>query len=299
MGSEIVIDTLGVNGERARPRVRRGAPSRRERRAGFTLIEMLAAVVILVLIVLAMGRIYASSTKVYQETMKQAERDAAARAVMDFLAREISQALFDNANKQTNALLTMRYLANTTTNNFGLEGADEIWLLTANNNLRSDRQRESVMRVYFVGNYSGLTDAPTNEQYRFALWQNFIYPAITNSHPYAGGTNGLNWVDKNVLSRSRSYPLLENIRTFEIFAYADADGRRVYEWDSRDPQPLFCMDIYLETLSEADAIRAAQLAKSIGATNLITIQFVESAVRRHYQRIYFPNKTAYYDNGYP
>ncbi len=269
-------------------------------RAGFTLIEMLAAVVVLLLIVLAMGRIYASSTKVYQETMKQAERDAAARAVMDFLSREISQALFDNASSSTNALLTMRYRANTTPNNFGLEGADEIWLLTANNLTGINRPpRESVMRVYFVGNYSGLTDAPPNPQYRFALWQNFVNVSTNASHPYASGVTGLNWPESGVLTRARQYPLLENVRTFEIFAYADAAGRRVFEWDSRDPQPLFCMDIYLETLSEADAIRAAQLAATLGPNNTRTIEFVESVVRRHYQRIYFPNKFSYYDQGYP
>ncbi|HMP77372.1 MAG TPA: prepilin-type N-terminal cleavage/methylation domain-containing protein [Kiritimatiellia bacterium] len=268
-------------------------------RSGFTLIEMLASVVVLLLIVLAMGRLYASATKAYQETMKQAERDAGARAVMDFLSREISLAMFDNGNLNTNALLTMRYRANTAPENFGLEGADEIWLLSANNNLRSDRPREAVMRVYFVGNYMGLTDAPSNARYRFALWQNFAYPSTPDTHPYAGGTAGLDWPESGALNRSRMYPLLENVRTFEIFAYADADGTRVYEWDSRDPQPLFCMDIYLETLSEADAIRAAQLAATLGHDNIRTIEFVEGVVRRHYQRIYFPHKFSYFDQGYP
>jgi hypothetical protein len=154
------------------------------------------------------------------------------------------------------------------------------------------------MRVYFVGNYNGLTDAPTNAQYRFALWQYFEYPASTND-PYAGGPKGLNWPDSGTLPRSRRYPLLENVRTFEIFAYSDAYGTRVFEWDSRRPENLFCMDIYLETLSEADAIRAAQLAAKLGPNDTRTIEFVESAVRRHYQRIYFPNKFSYFDRGYP
>lgn len=273
-------------------------------RGGFTLIEMLSAVVILVLIVLAMGRIYASTSKAYQDTMKQAERDAAARAVMDFLAREISQALFEKANNNTNALLSMRYRANTTPNVFGLEGADEIWLLTANNVMGPGRPpRETVMRVYFVGNYEGLDDAPPNPRYRFALWQNFQNINITNvsaAFPYSGGANGLNWYDgTTVLPKQRDHLVLENIRTFEIFAYADSQGTRVFDWDSRDTQPLFCMDIYLETLSEADAIRAAQLAQTLGPNNTTTVQFVESAVRRHYQRIYFPNKFGYFDNDYP
>lgn len=271
-------------------------------KAGFTLIEMLAAVVILVLIVMAMGRIYASSTKVYQETIKQAERDAAARAVMDFLAREISQALFDKGNMNSNALISMRYRANTTPSNFGLEGADEIWLLSANNVTGMNRPpRESVMRVYFVQNYEGLTDAPPNARYRFALWQNFRN--VTNVaplQPYAGGLSGLDWSDgSSVLPKQRNHLLLENVRTFEIFAYADPWGTRVFDWDSRETQPLFCMDIYLETLSEADAIRAAQLAASLGPNDPTVVGFVETVVRRHYQRIYFPNKFGYFDHTYP
>lgn len=291
-------------GERIHQGWAEGAQSARGHRAvaGFTLIEMLASVVILVLIVLAMGRIYASSSRAYQDTIKQAERDAAARAVMDFLAREISQALFEAAAYNTNALLSMRYEANTTPDVFGLEGADEIWLISANNVTGSGRPpRESVMRCYFVENYEGLTDAPPNAPYRFALWQN--YRNITNTgaaFPYAGGSGGLDWMDgTTVLQKRRDHLLLENVRTFEIFAYADERGTRVFDWDSRDTQPLFCMDIYLETLSEADAIRAAQLAATVGPNHPTTVQFVESAVRRHYQRIFFPNKFGYFDHAYP
>jgi prepilin-type N-terminal cleavage/methylation domain-containing protein len=280
-------------------RYRLSARANRGARGGFTLIEMLTAVVVLLLMIMAVGRIYASATKAYQETLKQAERDAAARAVMDYLAREISLALFESSNANTNALLTMLYRANTTPGNFGLEGADEIWLLTANNNLRFERPREALMRVYFVGNYLGVTNPPPNARYRFALWQNFEHPAAISTDPYAGGQEGLRWPDSGTLPRSRRYPLLENVRTFEIFAYSDADGTRVFEWDSRRPENLFCMDIYLETLSEADAIRAAQLAATLGPNHTRTIDFVESAVRRHYQRIYFPNKFSYFDRGYP
>lgn len=275
--------------------------------AGFTLIEVLAAVVILLLIVLAMGRIYASTTKAYQETMKQAERDAAARAVMDYIAREISLAMFDNPNTSTNALLTMRYRANTTSGNFGLEGADDIWFVSANNNLRSDVPRDGVMRTYFVQNYVGVSNAPPNAQYRFGLWRDFQNIATaTNSggddwEVYVNGAGGLDWSRSGtqIPTRGRDDLLLENVRTFEIFAYDDPYGSRVLSWDSRQPQPLFCMDIYLETFGEADAIKAAQLAANLGPNDPVTVEFAESAVRRHYQRIFFPLKSGYYDNSYP
>ncbi len=294
-------------GERTRPAARGAACAPRGTRAGFTLIEVLAAVVILLLIVLAMGRIYASTTKAYQETMKQAERDAAARAVMDYIAREIGLAMFDNPNTSTNALLTMRYRANTMTGNYGLEGADEIWFVSANNNLRTNQPRDCVMRAYFVQNYNGLSNAPANAQYRFALWRDFQNVAYaTNSsgidwNVYVNDQDGLDWSGSGASfpTRSRDDLLLENVRTFEIFAYEDPFGTRVLSWDSRNPQPLFCMDIYLETFGEADAIRAALLAASLGPGDARTVEFAESAVRRHYQRIFFPLKAGYYDSSYP
>lgn len=284
-------------------------------RAGFTLIEVLAAVVILLLIVLAMGRIFASTAKAYQETSKQSERDAAARAVMDYLAREISEAMFEAAYTNTNALLTMRYEANTCTGNFGLEGADEIWFVSAANNLRVEHPREVVQTAIFVGNYLDIADAPPNAQYRFALWRDFHYPQDNKFYwnTYYDGSGGLDWSGKEHspptgkdYAKSRENILLENVRTLEIFAYADPAGTRVYNWDSRGAsasssgnQPLFCMDIYLETLSEADAIRAAQLAASLGQDDKRTIEFVESSVRRYYQRVFFPHKFAYFDQRYP
>lgn len=284
---------------------------RARRRTGFTLIEVLAAVVIMLLIVLAMGRIFASTTKAYKNTNKQAERDAAARAVMDFIAREVSQAMYEAAFRSTNALLSMRYRADTCKDNFGLEGADEIWFLAANNRLKEDRPRELVQTVFFVQNYEGLSvNVPPNAKYRFGLWRRTRYP--TSPYPWHGAydkAQGLKWSgdsEGSSAQKGRDDLILENVRTFEIFAYTNPEGKgaRTYNWDSTGTsrygaQDLFCMDIYLETLSEADAILAAQMAATLGPDNKRTVEFVESVVRRYYQRIYFPNQLGYFDEDYP
>ncbi|MCO5068016.1 MAG: prepilin-type N-terminal cleavage/methylation domain-containing protein [Kiritimatiellae bacterium] len=282
----------------------------KKRRSGFTLIEVLAAVVILLLIVLAMGRIFAATTKAYRNTNKQVERDASARAVMDFIVREISEAMFDAAFNNTNAALSMRYRADTCKDNFGVEGADEIWFVSANNRLRSDKPREGVQTVFFVQNYENLTNAPPNARFRFGLWRSTRYP--TSPYPWQSAydkTQGLKWSgdsEGSSAQKQRNDLLLENVRTFEIFAYTNPEGtgERTYNWDSTGTsrygaQDLFCMDIYLETLSEADAILAAQMAASLGPNEKRTVEFVESSVRRYYQRIYFPNKRGYFDDNYP
>jgi prepilin-type N-terminal cleavage/methylation domain-containing protein len=266
------------------------------RRGGFTLIEVLCSVVILLLMVTAIGRIYASTIRSYQETMKQAERDATARAVMDYISREISMAMFENPNVNTGALLSMRYQANTRTGNFGVEGADEVWFVSGGNESDQAHPRAAFQVVYFVANYVGLTEyATTNEAYRFGLFRYYQYPGAGNTfNVYYGGTAGLDWSVGATKSRAHG-PIIENVRTFEIFAYADPNGTRKRDWNSKDVEPMFCMDIYLETMSEADATRAAQFAATLGQNHAKTVEFVESAVRRHYQRIYFPNKLSYYD----
>lgn len=279
---------------------------------GFTLIEVMASVVILLLIVLSMGKIFASTTKAYQETNKQAERDAAARAAMDFMTREPSAALFENPQSNPNALLTMRYEAPEKGRiNFGFD-SDEIWFVSGSSDFGVETNvREGVQITYFIQNYEGLTDAPENAKYRYALWRDSQAPKhglFWNS--YMEGQAGLDWSgSKGSLpsgpgnARTRRAVLLENVRTFEVFAYSDENGTRVSNWDSRGVgglQPLFCMDIYLETMSEADAIRAAALAEAFKNPKAeAVVDFVESAVRRYYQRIYFPNKFAFFDHSYP
>lgn len=280
--------------------------------AGFTLIEVLASIVILLLIVLAMGRIFASATKSYQSTIRQVERDSASRVVMDYVVSSISQALFENAADNTNALLTMRYEADVGGRIFGWN-PDEIWFVGANNDMSFDDPREVRQTVIFIDNYEGITNPPPNAKYRYALWQDYQRPKDGNFwNSYRAGAAGQNWSGEyrsppsgSGNARQRRAVLLDNVRTLEIFAYATPDGARVSSWDSRGGasgnQSLFCMDIYLETLSEADAIRAAQMAANLDKRDddPRVIEFIESSVRRNYQRIYFPNKFAYYDNQYP
>lgn len=284
--------------------------------AGFTLIEILCAMAILLLIMVAMGRIYASSTKAYSESMKQVERDSAARAVMDYIAREISMSMFENPNVNTNAMLTMRYKANTFKNNFGLEGADELWFVAGSGDPSSSSPRHAQQIVYYMTNSVSDSPPPANAQFRYRL-QRGVYEAPSTQSvggvwsgyydTYYAGTNGRDWAGTIGASASApkpgvARPVMDNIRTFEVFVYTNATGKTVSRtsngdiyWDSREPTSLFCIDLYLETMSDAAATKAALLAATLGPNNARTIEFVESSVRRHYQRVYFPNKMAYYD----
>ncbi len=64
--------------------------------AGFTLIEILVAMAILMVIVLMMATLFHSSTNAWDNGMRQAEISLEARAVMNMIQRDLSQAVADS-----------------------------------------------------------------------------------------------------------------------------------------------------------------------------------------------------------
>jgi prepilin-type N-terminal cleavage/methylation domain-containing protein len=64
-------------------------------KSGFTLLELLVAMIILMVIVLASARIFDQSTVAWDSGSRKAEVNMTGRAVADFMAQEISQAVYD------------------------------------------------------------------------------------------------------------------------------------------------------------------------------------------------------------
>ena len=79
-------------GRRRNPGVGRQA-ARAPRRGGFSLIEILVAVSILVVIVLMMSMVFHQSNVAWDSGTRKAEGNMTARAVLGFMARELSQAV--------------------------------------------------------------------------------------------------------------------------------------------------------------------------------------------------------------
>lgn len=61
----------------------------------FTLVEMLVSMAILALIVLLMGRIFSDSSDAYKTGLKQSDQNLNGRVVLDYVARELRQAIID------------------------------------------------------------------------------------------------------------------------------------------------------------------------------------------------------------
>lgn len=280
-------------------------PSRwKSRRSGFTLIELLASMTILVLIVLMLTRLYSDAAAAIQTGKRNSDRNMNARAVMDFMARELSMAVFDFGNDPKEQFLGMAYFPDVTPGNFGLTGADEISFITLNKqDLTSgttDGERRSAYQIrYFLEDMDGLTEeVPEFPEFRFALWRDTYQPQAPASGSRPPGAYddtqlpNLQWMgtDENNRTRaSRSGMLIDNVRTFEVFAYTDVDGTHLRGWNSWGTDKIRFLDIYLETMDEKDAAQAARLADVLGRTHPTVVEFVERAVKRNYRRVYLPN----------
>lgn len=264
---------------------------------------------ILVLVVLMLTRLYTEAAQSIRTGKRNTERNMTARAVMDFMARELSMASWDFGSDPTENFLGMAYFPDTTPDVFGLNGADEIAFITLNKKDllegASDGEKRSAYQVrYFVQNMAGLDNEPENADFRFALWRDTYQPqaAASGSRPpgvYFDTTDTyLKWMGAtrdSLTRKSRTGMLIDNVRTFEVFAYLDPQGTSSYGWNSWSGDKLAFLDIYLETMDDQDAAQAAFLADKLGPGDPTVVEFVERAVKRNYRRIYLPNQRASQD----
>jgi prepilin-type N-terminal cleavage/methylation domain-containing protein len=285
-----------------------------ESRRGFTLVEILASMTILVFLVLMLTRVYTEGANAWKTGSRNTYRNMNARAVMDYIGRELSMAAFEWGDDPGKNFLGFAYNANVTTNNFGLEGADEIFFVRLNKTPTMTATNEGSLRSselirYYVANYlkangNAVANAPQNPKFRYRLMRDQFHPSSGPNDKmglYYNGSAGLYWMGRTPFQRDNfdlQGEVIDNVRTFEVFTYLDAIGDSQADWRSFNTNgnsKLAYLDIYLETFDEADAIRAAQLAANLGANNASVVEYVERAVKRNYRRVYLYNKRGYQD----
>jgi prepilin-type N-terminal cleavage/methylation domain-containing protein len=279
-------------------------------RRGFTLIELLAAMTILVILVLMLTRVYTEGANAIQMGKRSTDRNVTSRAVMDFIARELSMMTFDYGDVPASNFLGGAYYSDVRAV-FGMN-TDEISFITLVKNLdgaSDDGEKRSAWQIrYFVDNWDTLTDAPEYAEHRYALWRHANHPMAAGSSARPPGAyldvlniSSLAWMGPTRDSRTyraRTGMLIDNVRTFEVFVYTDENGASIADWQSfstnTSPKMAF-MDIYLETMDERDAKRAALLASNLGEDDETVIDFVNRSVKRNYRRIHLHNKMGWQD----
>jgi hypothetical protein len=246
---------------------------------------------VLAVLVLIVARIFTDSAQAMRTGTRNADVNASARAVLDYISREVSLALFD-ASADGRPVLMLRTVPPAASNPTPPPAAVGYLgrTLSANRELHfvtvatgTNDARETKFVAY------GLNQAPPGS-YRFQLMRGEMGFNTNDHNWYANWAAAASRVSRNMV-------MLQNVRSFGA-TYSEF-------WEQADPQAtrsgdtstnfLAYLDLHLEVMDEADAIRAAELWKA-GAPQR-ALDYTEQKVKRYSERVYFHNRNGYYKAG--
>jgi hypothetical protein len=265
---------------------------------------------VLMIIVLMLTRVFRDATSAWTIGTRQMEDNVNGRAVLDFIARDISQAMISGEN------CSFRLRSSAIETYPGLWGnrADTLCFVSFSGD-PAPTKREAEEIVYFVTPM--YQKAGPQLPYRFALrraLRNVVGTTLTcYSKKYW-------WEDVDVTGNSEPV-IAENIVTFIVWctgSEVNAAGKveywpGLYDYNTLGDEELIVypwlppwydkakslrymkgklpvyIDLYLETLGDEAATKAAQLFNA-GLTAQGT-NFVNQNVRKYYTRVSFVNRT--------
>jgi hypothetical protein len=239
------------------------------------MIEVLASMAVLAIIILVIGRIFAESTKAWEVGNKEAAANNNGRAVVDYIARELSAAVVGTTN------LTLK-LQSDVFDTYGPAGsiqADEVYFVALSEEPRytGGKLKRSARQLGFH------LSRTSNSVHRFQLTRR---EANSLPAPLVCYTDPDWWQNQK-----NQWPsvLAENVVTFEVWMYRDDQGtlREEPNYDSATFGPPYLADIYVEMLSESDAIKADILQN---ADPNAALEFVNQNSKGFKARIHFNNR---------
>lgn len=251
------------------------AGSLHRRRAGFTIVELLASVAILIIMVLALARVFGASSLAWRNGNKRIESNNSGRTAIEFMARELS-GLIVSPNRPTMTLDSDAH------NYLGMQ-SDMLTFVGLSHVAKysSTAKYRDVQQIrYRVVPMAGATG-------RYALAR-FVIERYDEGNNLGKFTSYLNddWVDEmDGISVAFHQVLAENVRNFEVFIVPEGKSDPQSDYDYLSDGPPAAIDIYLEVLAEDDAIKASLIP---GDTAMIN-----AATRRYATRIYMQNRTGY------
>jgi prepilin-type N-terminal cleavage/methylation domain-containing protein len=281
----------------------------RRARSGFTLLELLAAMGILVVIVLLMARIYADASTAWTRGTKRVYESQEGRAIMDFLSQEMSQIIADDVvsfrSHSTPGPDSM------SVQTYGLDTDSVCFVAATRPPPYSSMRRSTPQFIYYV---DFMEDPVTRERLdenhpegpRYALYR-IRKTASTHSsvdNLAEGAHQNPRWWDPQYWDAQINFRqwevIAENVAGFEVWC---AKGS-VLEAGNTDPndyyrfnyasvtegEPPIWIDVYLMLLGEAEAIQAAALWRE---NNPTAEDFIDRNTRRYTTRIYLRNREGY------
>lgn len=257
--------------------------------SGFTMIELMAAMAILIMITLFVGRIFSDTSKIFTLGTRRMIQAMDGRAVVDFMVREMSSAVFDD-------VLVFAHKPNAKTV-LGMD-SDFVYFVSSEqqaqpNGSQPYRQVKQVSyHIEQMQDYSN-TAIPN----RFAIVRDGRNTMGANYTCYTDPT----WWQASYMTDSGSFSgshvvLAENVRTLEFWMY-DTAGQLIKVEDSSayingaytsdNARKLGWVEIYIELLGEEDAIKCSLLSGQAA------IDFADRSSRRYVGRVYFQNGRGY------
>jgi prepilin-type N-terminal cleavage/methylation domain-containing protein len=233
-------------------------------RSGFSLVEVLAAMVVLSVIVLIVSQLFSGSTRALEAGTRRMDNNLIARSSLEFFKREFSQAVADRRV----------YIRVESDAGPAWEGAaSDVVNFVSLNSLAEYRNSNPYRDV---------------QQIRYAL------------EPQDGGRltfmrrvterENVNWFNSYALDGQRWWTdmggaftndIAPNVARFRVNMF---DTNRVYRvnYDSEVHGPPLYADVYLSVLDEADAVRASEMASRT--------EYVRRHARRYATRVFFMNR---------
>lgn len=253
-------------------------------RRGFTLIELMAAMAVLAVIVLLIGRIMADGTSAYKSGTSRAEINDSGRAIFDFIVQDVASAIA-YSNELTG--ISVVFDVNDT---YSIPGAPsgeiygrvstELRCVSLNNEPSGSERgvKEIIYRVRQMDRQGVVPD-------RYQLMRSEMSD-LNDVSCYTDPT----WWDGDVGNNDSTFAVMaENVAHFSVYSYTTNSAGNLVEalgFNSTDyggSLPVF-VDVYMELLDEKDAILVAATQDDVLA---------RKQARRYQARIYFKNRRGY------
>jgi type II secretory pathway pseudopilin PulG len=172
----------------------------RKKRAGFTLVELLVSMALLIMITLAVSTVFSNATRAMSQGSSSSEINLAARTALDFIASEISGAFLS-----TNCLFTVEL---DETGDFSKVSFFSTSSLISNQSLDSDEYSRAIYPMQYL--------VDTNEVVRV-----YISPVTDDDEEGVANVTayfGEDWSDEDVRDNIGGCEdaLLENVTEFTV-----------------------------------------------------------------------------------
>lgn len=228
-------------------------------RAGFTLIEIMVAMVVLAILVVMVGNIFQQVSDSWNIGTQSSEANTAGRAAMTFMAQELAQAVAGPIEAAPGSVNTLPCLSFEVAN----DGAD-VRFVTLTGEVSRDEDRGALRRsaFYFDSSSNVLRYARQTQR--------------DESYTFEPNHQGV-------------HTLIRNVVDFWMCVYsnrADFEVNQGWSENVRFTNTLpACLDIYLEILSESDMARWQSLGKDD--------DFRKRNAQCYSTRVFFVNRKGY------